>query len=500
MRDGLGVRAERGGVRSPSSAASCSTRSSAWRRTSLGVSQGRITAIGRAGNPDTMDGVGVVLDTAVCSTPPACRHAGRRRPARAPAVAPGRGRRAGRGSPRLRGPGLRPGVNLDEPGRGAGRHLGGPRGVPAQRRPARARLPRPGLSRGRSRCGWAAYFKIPRTSRPAPSRSGAPSTWLIATTSSSRSISTASTRRGRSRIRWRPSGGARPRPRRGLRRRPRAGPARARRPRASSPPRRPPRCPTAPRPGGWSTWRWCRRCTCSIPTAGRGTRGWWLVVRPADHAAAEGVLHDLGVISMLSSDSQGMGRIGEVVRRVPERRRHEAAARPRGRPGRQRSARVTSSPRSRSTPPMRTASPATWGRRARQARRRGAVAPRALRRALSLWSRRASRRGRRGRCATRAPCCASLSGGRQLGGLGAAAARLSLAFLARCADGRRPAHDASARDGGELPRPAGRGHGAQRLHGGRAVHLTSHEVTLDGEPVAAPPIEELAFSGRFPLG
>ena len=32
--------------------------------------------------------------------------------------------------------------------------------------------------------------------------------------------------------------------------------------------------------------------------------------------AAEGVLHDLGVIPMLSSDSQGMGRIGEVVRRA----------------------------------------------------------------------------------------------------------------------------------------------------------------------------------------
>ena len=32
--------------------------------------------------------------------------------------------------------------------------------------------------------------------------------------------------------------------------------------------------------------------------------------------AAESVLHDLGVIHMLSSDSQGMGRIGEVVRRA----------------------------------------------------------------------------------------------------------------------------------------------------------------------------------------
>jgi urease subunit alpha len=32
--------------------------------------------------------------------------------------------------------------------------------------------------------------------------------------------------------------------------------------------------------------------------------------------AAEGVLHDLGAIHMMSSDSQGMGRAGEVVRRA----------------------------------------------------------------------------------------------------------------------------------------------------------------------------------------
>jgi urease subunit alpha len=38
-------------------------------------------------------------------------------------------------------------------------------------------------------------------------------------------------------------------------------------------------------------------------------------VRPAT-MAAEGVLHDLGIVHMLSSDSQGMGRAGEVVRRA----------------------------------------------------------------------------------------------------------------------------------------------------------------------------------------
>jgi urease subunit alpha len=38
-------------------------------------------------------------------------------------------------------------------------------------------------------------------------------------------------------------------------------------------------------------------------------------VRPAT-VAAEGLLHDLGAISIISSDSQGMGRIGEVVCRT----------------------------------------------------------------------------------------------------------------------------------------------------------------------------------------
>lgn len=36
----------------------------------------------------------------------------------------------------------------------------------------------------------------------------------------------------------------------------------------------------------------------------------------AETVAAEDVLHDLGGISMISSDSQAMGRIGEVVSRT----------------------------------------------------------------------------------------------------------------------------------------------------------------------------------------
>lgn len=37
--------------------------------------------------------------------------------------------------------------------------------------------------------------------------------------------------------------------------------------------------------------------------------------------AAEDILHDLGSFSMLSSDSQAMGRVGEVISYAPGRRR-----------------------------------------------------------------------------------------------------------------------------------------------------------------------------------
>jgi urease subunit alpha len=96
--------------------------------------------------------------------------------------------------------------------------------------------------------------------------------------------------------------------------------------------------------------------------------------------------------------------------------------------------------------------------------------------------------------------CEPVRVGRQLGGLGAAAARLSLAFLARCAmDADLPttrprATVENCRDlrAADMVRNA--------RTGAVRVHPTSHEVTLDGEPVAAPPIVELAFSGRFLLG
>ena len=63
MRDGLGVRAERGGVEVAAVGGLVLDPVLGVRATSIGISDGRIVSVGRAGNPDTMDGIGVVLDT-----------------------------------------------------------------------------------------------------------------------------------------------------------------------------------------------------------------------------------------------------------------------------------------------------------------------------------------------------------------------------------------------------------------------------------------------------
>jgi urease subunit alpha len=63
MRDGLGVRAERGGVEIAITGGLLIDPLLGVRRASIGVAGGRVVAIGRAGNPDTMDGIDIVLDT-----------------------------------------------------------------------------------------------------------------------------------------------------------------------------------------------------------------------------------------------------------------------------------------------------------------------------------------------------------------------------------------------------------------------------------------------------
>ena len=76
--------------------------------------------------------------------------------------------------------------------------------------------------------------------------------------------------------------------------------------------------------------------------------------------AAEDILHDLGAISIISSDSQAMGRIGEVITRTWQTA--DKMQQQRGRlPGETRRATTTSasaatSPSTRSTPRSRTAS------------------------------------------------------------------------------------------------------------------------------------------------
>ena len=64
MRDGLGVRAERSGVEIAIVGGLMLDPVLGVRATSIGIRDGRIISLGRAGNPDTMDGIGVVLDTA----------------------------------------------------------------------------------------------------------------------------------------------------------------------------------------------------------------------------------------------------------------------------------------------------------------------------------------------------------------------------------------------------------------------------------------------------
>jgi urease subunit alpha len=61
LRDGLGVRAGRGGVELAIVGGLVLDPVLGVRRTSIGITGGRVVAVGRAGNPDTMDGIDVVL-------------------------------------------------------------------------------------------------------------------------------------------------------------------------------------------------------------------------------------------------------------------------------------------------------------------------------------------------------------------------------------------------------------------------------------------------------
>ena len=218
--------------------------------------------------------------------------------------------------------------------------------------------------------------------------------------------------------------------------------------------------------------------------------------------AAEGVLHDLGVIAMLSSDSQGMGRIGEVYRRALQNA--DVMKRVRGAedgPG--------DNERVLRHLAKVTINPAIAHGLARHV---GSLEVGKLADAVLWWPQFAGVRPELVLKSGISACGASGDGNatttlsepvlvrRQVGAEGAAAARLSLAFLAGAA------MDA------ELPtsRPRARVEGCRELTaadmvrnsrtGDVRVDPRTYAVTLDGEPVSAPPAERVAFSDRYLLG
>ena len=223
----------------------------------------------------------------------------------------------------------------------------------------------------------------------------------------------------------------------------------------------------------------------------------------AQTMAAEGLLHDLGVIAMLSSDSQGMGRVGEVVRRAFQNAAAMRALRgAEAGPGRQRAR--AAPPREGHDQPRHRTRPRGARRlaRARQARRRRALAPALLRRA-------ARARAQVGHPGATAPparatparawpsrsCCAARS-----------AARAPRPHCSRWRSwrARRWMRSCPRRACGFPSQGCRDLTAASMVRHGRTgdvrVDPRTLAVTLDGEPLAAPPLEEVALSGRYLLG
>jgi urease subunit alpha len=218
--------------------------------------------------------------------------------------------------------------------------------------------------------------------------------------------------------------------------------------------------------------------------------------------AAETVLHDLGVIPMFSSDSQGMGRIGEVVRRVIQGAAVMKQARG-DEPGPADNARVLRwlakvtinpaithglSEHVGSLQPGRLADAVLW-----HPHLFGVRPELVVKAGIAVWG--ASGDGNATTALAEPTRIAP-----QIGALGANPARLSLAFLAGAA------MDA------ELPttRPRAVVRGCRGLtaadmvrnerRGTVRVDRQTYEVTLDGEPVGIPPVDEVPLSRRFLLG
>jgi urease subunit alpha len=218
--------------------------------------------------------------------------------------------------------------------------------------------------------------------------------------------------------------------------------------------------------------------------------------------AAEGLLHDLGVIAMLSSDSQGMGRVGEVVRRAFQNAAAMRALRGAG-PGPadnervlRHLAKVTINPAIAhglaghvgSLEPGKLADVVLW-----QPHLFGVRPEVVLKAGIAVY-------GASGEGNASTGLSEPVLLRRQVGGGGRAPALLSLAFLARSAlDADLPSERERVAVEGCRDLTA-----ASMVRHGRTgevrVDARTHAVTLDGEPVAAPPLEEVALSGRYLLG
>jgi urease subunit alpha len=227
-------------------------------------------------------------------------------------------------------------------------------------------------------------------------------------------------------------------------------------------------------------------------------------VRP-ETMAAEGVLHDLGVIAMLSSDAQGMGRVGEVFRRALQ----NADVMKGVRGGESDPAHPGDNARVLRHLAKVTINPAiTHG----LAGHVGSLEPGKLADAVLWWPRFAGVRpelvvksgipawGASGDGNATTMTSEPVVVARQIGAVGAAAARLSLAFMAAAgldADlpttrRRAAVENCRALTAADMVRNA--------RTGDVRVDPRSDRVTLDGEPVGVPPVERIAFSDRFLLG
>jgi urease subunit alpha len=223
----------------------------------------------------------------------------------------------------------------------------------------------------------------------------------------------------------------------------------------------------------------------------------------ASTMAAEGVLHDLGVIPMTSSDSQGMGRIGEVVRRMLQNaalmKAHRGADDASGHDNERvlrHLAKATVNPAIThgiadhvgSLQPGRLADCVLW-----QPALCGVRPELVLKAGLPAW-------GAAGDGNATTMLAEPVRVGPQLAALGAAPGRSSLAFLCAAAmDAELPTtrERAEVRGCREL---SARDMVRNDHRGEIRVDPRTFEVTLDGEPVAAPPAAEVPLSGRYLLG